>query len=53
MTSKQPNTKGPTTSSKRPRETKRGRRAQVEPQDDDFDGGKKDKKLVFLSKSVL
>ena len=37
----------------RPRELKRMRRGQTQPQDDEYEGSKKDKKLVFLSKSVL
>jgi hypothetical protein len=37
----------------RPREIKRQRRLNTQPQDDEYEGNKKDKKLVFLSKSVL
>lgn len=39
-------------SSSRPRDIKRQRRSHAQPQDEDGES-KKDKKLVFLSKSVL
>jgi hypothetical protein len=37
----------------KPRELKRMRRGCAQPQDDEYEFSKKDKKLVFLSKSVL